>query len=79
MQMGFEQNQGGRRGKGSSESRKSNRRKKKLSPLQRLYDTCKEVFADSGPGIVPSPEKVEKLAAVLGIKLNSFLFLSVLM
>ncbi|XP_051117932.1 plant cysteine oxidase 2-like [Andrographis paniculata] len=65
MQMGIEQNQGGRKGKGSSESRKSNRRQKKPSPVQRLYDTCKEVFADCGPGVVPSPEKVERLAAVL--------------
>ncbi|KAI3452334.1 hypothetical protein Pfo_008999 [Paulownia fortunei] len=63
MQMGIEQNRSG--GKVSNESKKSKRRQRKLSPVQRLYETCKEVFADSGPGIVPSPEKVDKLAAVL--------------
>ncbi|GER37423.1 hypothetical protein STAS_13825 [Striga asiatica] len=51
--------------KSSDESKKSKRKQKKWSPVQRLYDTCKEVFADSGPGIIPSPEKVQKLAAVL--------------
>ncbi|PIN16328.1 cysteamine dioxygenase [Handroanthus impetiginosus] len=61
MQMGIEQ----RRSGGKDQSRKSKRRQKKLSPIQRLIETCEEVFADCGPGIVPSPEKVEKLAAVL--------------
>ncbi|KAI3462951.1 hypothetical protein Pfo_019614 [Paulownia fortunei] len=65
MQMGIGQSGGGGKGKVSNESKKSKRRQKKLSPVQRLYDTCKEVFADCGPGIVPSPEKVEKLAALL--------------
>ncbi|KAK4393080.1 Plant cysteine oxidase 1 [Sesamum angolense] len=56
---------GGGKGKVSNESKKSKRRQRKLSPVQRLYETCKEVFADCGPGIVPSSEKVEKLAALL--------------
>ncbi|KZV45648.1 2-aminoethanethiol dioxygenase-like [Dorcoceras hygrometricum] len=57
--MGMEQNGGGRKGN------KEKRRQKKLSPVQRLYETCKEVFADCSPGIVPSPQNVEKLTAVL--------------
>ncbi|KAL8471537.1 hypothetical protein ACS0TY_028973 [Phlomoides rotata] len=67
MKMGIEQNGSGGNGKGkvSSESRKGKVRAKKMSPVQKLYETCKEVFADCGPGIVPSPDKVEKLAAVL--------------
>ena len=52
----------------SSESRKGKRRQKRIPAVQKLYDTCKEIFADCGPGIVPSPENVEKLAAVLGIQ-----------
>ncbi|KAK4427763.1 Plant cysteine oxidase 2, partial [Sesamum alatum] len=58
MQVGIEQS-------GRNEFKKIKLRQRKLSPVQRLYETCKEVFADCGPGIVPSPEKVEKLAAVL--------------
>ncbi|KAL0350921.1 UNVERIFIED_CONTAM: Plant cysteine oxidase 2 [Sesamum radiatum] len=63
--MGIEQSGKGGKGKVSNESKKSKRRHRKLSPVQRLYETCKEVFADCGPGIVPSSEKVEKLAALL--------------
>lgn len=45
---------------------KVNRRKqKKATVVQKLYETCKEVFADCGPGVVPSPDKVERLKAVL--------------
>ncbi|KAL5836939.1 hypothetical protein ACOSQ3_014108 [Xanthoceras sorbifolium] len=38
-------------------------------PVQRMYDTYKDVFAFSGTGIVPSPEKIERLRAFLGILL----------
>ncbi|KAL2252424.1 UNVERIFIED_CONTAM: Plant cysteine oxidase 2, partial [Sesamum indicum] len=62
--MGSEQKEGG--GKGNDESKKRKRRRqKRLSPVQRLYDSCKQVFADCGPDIVPSPHKVQMLAAVL--------------
>ncbi|CAN1845133.1 Plant cysteine oxidase 2 [Linum perenne] len=36
-----------------------------LTPLQKLFDTCKEVFKFGGAGIVPSPDNVQKLRAVL--------------
>jgi len=36
-----------------------------LTPLQKLFDTCKEVFKFGGAGIVPSPDNVQKLTAVL--------------
>ncbi|KAJ4707493.1 plant cysteine oxidase 2 [Melia azedarach] len=52
----------------SRQSRRTRQRQKKatmLSPVQRLYDTCKDVFAFSGTGIIPSPEKIERLRAVL--------------
>lgn len=46
--------------------RKSRRHQKKMVlPVQRMYDTCKDVFAFSGTGIVPSPEKIQQLRAVL--------------
>ncbi|KAM0908781.1 hypothetical protein ACQ4PT_015257 [Festuca glaucescens] len=35
------------------------------SPMQRLFDTSKEVFSDSAPGFVPPPEAVARLAAIL--------------
>ncbi|CAA0828439.1 Plant cysteine oxidase 2 [Striga hermonthica] len=63
--MGIEQNRSSGKNKVSSESRKNKRRQRKSSQVQRLYETCREVFDDCGPGIVPAPEKVEKLAAVL--------------
>ncbi|KAK6153030.1 hypothetical protein DH2020_012669 [Rehmannia glutinosa] len=63
--MRIEQSGGGGRGTVSEVPRKSKRKQKKSSSVQRLYDTCKEVFADCGPGVVPSPEKVQKLAALL--------------
>ncbi|GER35803.1 hypothetical protein STAS_12105 [Striga asiatica] len=63
--MGIEQNRGCGKNKISNESRKNKRRQRNSSQVQRLYEVCKEVFVDCGPGIVPAPEKVEKLAAVL--------------
>ncbi|XP_030530864.1 plant cysteine oxidase 2 isoform X1 [Rhodamnia argentea] len=35
------------------------------SPVQRLFNTCKEVFAACGPGIVPPPGDVERVKAAL--------------
>lgn len=80
MKMGIEQSGSGGIGKGkvSNESRKGKRKAKKMSPVQKLYETCKEVFADCGPGIVPSADKVDKLAAVLGIKSIPFSFCFIL-
>ncbi|XVF58202.1 hypothetical protein PTKIN_Ptkin07bG0045100 [Pterospermum kingtungense] len=56
-----------------SRSKKSRRRPRKMtksaavvvSPLQRLFDTGKDVFALSGTGIVPTPDKIDQLRAVL--------------
>ncbi|RWV92471.1 hypothetical protein GW17_00045147 [Ensete ventricosum] len=54
----------------SSNTKKNKRRQKKsaamTSAVQRVFETCKEVFADGGPGIVPSPDEVERLRSVLG-------------
>ncbi|OMO77460.1 hypothetical protein COLO4_25159 [Corchorus olitorius] len=36
-----------------------------VSRVQRLFDTCKDVFSLSGAGIVPSADKIEQLRAVL--------------
>ncbi|KAK4272020.1 hypothetical protein QN277_020627 [Acacia crassicarpa] len=49
----------------NSKSKKNRRRQKKMSPVQKLFKTCKEVFASGGPGIVPPPQDIEKLRAVL--------------
>ncbi|XP_041004545.1 plant cysteine oxidase 2-like [Juglans microcarpa x Juglans regia] len=48
-----------------SKPRKSRRRGKKTSPVQKLFQTCKEVFANGGTGTVPSHEDIERLRAVL--------------
>ncbi|KAJ4823357.1 hypothetical protein Tsubulata_047796, partial [Turnera subulata] len=50
-------------------SRRRQQQQQKLvaaaSPVQKLYDICKQVFAPCGPGIVPAPDSIEKLKAVL--------------
>ncbi|KAK3030824.1 hypothetical protein RJ639_035753 [Escallonia herrerae] len=51
--------------KRKEEARKGRRRQRRLSPVQTLYEICKEVFADCGPGIVPSPAGIERLKAAL--------------
>ncbi|XP_010551864.1 PREDICTED: plant cysteine oxidase 1 [Tarenaya hassleriana] len=59
-----------------SKKKKKNRRRKmanpvmaetaaEVLPVRRLFNTCKEVFADCGPGIVPSEEKIQRLRAIL--------------
>lgn len=77
MPMGIEKTSSVRKGKHSWESGKSRRRQKRLSPVQVLYNTCKEVFANCGHGIVPSPEKIERLKAVLGMLLLYLLWVSI--
>lgn len=49
----------------NNRSKKSRRRQKKKSPVQTLFDTCKEVFAMGRTGFVPSPERVDQLRSVL--------------
>ncbi|KAJ8643953.1 hypothetical protein MRB53_005701 [Persea americana] len=51
----------------SRSNKKKRRGKKKPMPsgVQKLFDTCKEVFSAGGAGIVPSPGDVERLRLVL--------------
>lgn len=62
--------------KARASSRKNRRRHKKasspadaaassLSPMQRLFDTSREVFANSYPGFVPPPDAVARLSGIL--------------
>ncbi|KAK1305681.1 hypothetical protein QJS10_CPA10g00605 [Acorus calamus] len=48
---------------------KNKKRQKKPPPMQtaiqKLFDTCKDVFSDSRPGFVPSPAAVKLLGSVL--------------
>lgn len=50
-----------------SKSRKNRRRQKKTTPVQTLYDTCKQVFASGRTGIVPPPQDIDKLRDVIGL------------
>lgn len=70
----------------TTKKKKKSKRKQRLPPppppavaaIQRLYETCKEVFAGVEAGTVPSPEHVHRLRSVLGNdydkKVESFLF-----
>lgn len=51
----------------TAKGKKNRRRQKKMtvSPVQKLYDTCKDVFASCQPGIVPFRENIDKLRSVL--------------
>ncbi|VVB14548.1 unnamed protein product [Arabis nemorensis] len=35
------------------------------TPVRRLFNTCKQVFSNGGPGIVPSDDKIQQLRDVL--------------
>ncbi|CAH2079941.1 unnamed protein product [Thlaspi arvense] len=51
----------------SNSRKRIQRRSKKavISPVQKLFETCKKVFANGESGIVPSAENIEMLRAVL--------------
>ncbi|CAK7323044.1 unnamed protein product [Dovyalis caffra] len=53
----------------NSKGKKSRRRRHKkmvvVSPVQKLFNTCNEVFDSCSAGIVPSPDNIQKLKAVL--------------
>jgi len=62
--------------KARASSKKNRRRHKKasshadaaassISPMQRLFDTSREVFANSYPGFVPPPDAVARLSGLL--------------
>lgn len=52
----------------NSRKKKIQRRNKKtvICPVQKLFDTCKKVFANAKSGIVPSPQHIDMLRTVLG-------------
>ena len=53
----------------SSNSRRNRRRQRKKPPVQKLFETCKVVFASAGTGFVPPHEDIDELQSVLdGIK-----------
>ncbi|KAJ4908323.1 Plant cysteine oxidase 1 [Raphanus sativus] len=36
-----------------------------ITAVRRLFDTCKEVFSDGGPGVIPSLDKIQQLRDIL--------------
>ncbi|XP_023636879.1 plant cysteine oxidase 1 [Capsella rubella] len=36
-----------------------------ITPVRRLFNTCKQVFSDCGPGVVPSLDKIQQLRDIL--------------
>uniref|UniRef100_A0A5B7AB86 cysteine dioxygenase n=1 Tax=Davidia involucrata TaxID=16924 RepID=A0A5B7AB86_DAVIN len=72
--MGIERIEADRKGKdyfelrnetNSKSAKKNRRRQRKMSRVQKLYDTCKEVFSPGGIGIVPPPSDIERILSVL--------------
>ncbi|KAB2613908.1 2-aminoethanethiol dioxygenase-like [Pyrus ussuriensis x Pyrus communis] len=49
-----------------SKTRKCRRRQRKMSPVQKLYETCKEVFSSGGAGVIPPADDIQRLSSVLG-------------
>ncbi|XAR51767.1 Cysteamine dioxygenase [Bertholletia excelsa] len=47
-----------------SKSKKSRRRQRRVSQVQKLYLECKEVFT-GGPGIIPPSDDIERIKSVL--------------
>ena len=41
-----------------------------ITPVRRLFDTCKEVFSNGGPGVIPSEDKIQQLRDILGIVIS---------
>lgn len=65
MTMGVDKNASDRKGK-SFEPRKHRKgQQRRVMAVQNLYETCREVFASCGPGVVPSPENVERVKGIL--------------
>uniref|UniRef100_M1BJ98 Uncharacterized protein n=1 Tax=Solanum tuberosum TaxID=4113 RepID=M1BJ98_SOLTU len=48
-----------------SEKRKSSRE----NMVQKLYDTCKQIFANGKAGYVPPPHDIQRLTSLLGMYL----------
>lgn len=46
-------------------AKKNRRRSRNRPPVQTLFETCKEVFANGGTGFIPPPDYVERLRSVL--------------
>ncbi|KAA8548005.1 hypothetical protein F0562_004434 [Nyssa sinensis] len=49
----------------SKSAKKSRRKQRKMSMVQKLYETCKEVFANGGAGFIPPPSDIERIRSVL--------------
>lgn len=47
--------------------------------VQVLIDTCKEVFENCGPGIIPTPENIQRLKDVMGMLMILFIYLHMLL
>ncbi|KAK1383676.1 Cysteine dioxygenase [Heracleum sosnowskyi] len=61
--MGIKTKSSGRR---SNKTSKNKNKERKCTPkVQVLYETCKEVFENCGPGIIPSPENIQRLKDVM--------------
>lgn len=51
----------------SSRQRRSRRKQGKMTPpVQTLFNTCKELFANGGFGFVPPPADIRRVCSLLG-------------
>ncbi|XP_074375080.1 plant cysteine oxidase 2-like [Apium graveolens] len=62
MPMGMKKTSGGRKSRKTSKNKEEER---KYPKVQVLIDVCKEVFQNCGPGIVPTPENIQRLKDVM--------------
>lgn len=65
--------------KKGGERKKRRLRQKKVTAVQKLYDACRDVFADCGPGVVPAADGIERLKEILSkfffVNLGFFFYL----
>jgi cysteamine dioxygenase len=53
--------------KGKRGRRRHHKKMVAVSPFQKLFNTCNEVFDSCSTGIIPSSDNIQKLKAVLGM------------
>lgn len=58
----------------SEKRERSRHNNNNINMVQKLYDTCKQVFANGKAGYVPPPHDIQRLTSLLGMYISMFYF-----